>query len=55
MLQVVQTNILVFNLLTANYFASCDITLHERFSKIQDKPIPNTNEAKISLDPEIHR
>ncbi|XP_027304134.2 BCLAF1 and THRAP3 family member 3 [Anas platyrhynchos] len=50
-----QEIITIIHQVKANYFASCDITLHERFSKIQDKPIPNTNEAKISLDPEIHR
>ncbi|XP_030137708.4 BCLAF1 and THRAP3 family member 3 isoform X2 [Taeniopygia guttata] len=38
-----------------NYFASSDITLHERFSKIQDKSSTNTNEVKTHLDPEIHR
>nr|XP_030137708.3 BCLAF1 and THRAP3 family member 3 isoform X2 [Taeniopygia guttata] len=38
-----------------NYFASSDITLHERFSKIQDKSSANTNEVKTHLDPEIHR
>lgn len=53
--QILQINILVFNIFTANYFTSSDITLHERFSKIQEKPIANMNEVKIHLDPEIHR
>lgn len=53
--QLLQINILVFNLFPANYFTSSDITLHERFSKIKDKPAENMNEVKTRLDPEIHR
>ncbi|XP_032082322.1 BCLAF1 and THRAP3 family member 3 isoform X3 [Thamnophis elegans] len=37
----------------ANYFKSSDLTLNERFSKIQD--ISGKNEVKRHLDPEIHR
>ncbi|XP_052529710.1 BCLAF1 and THRAP3 family member 3 isoform X5 [Tympanuchus pallidicinctus] len=50
-----QEIITIIHQIKANYFTSSDITLHERFSKIQDKPIPNMNEVKRSLDPEIHR
>ncbi|XP_037233132.1 BCLAF1 and THRAP3 family member 3 isoform X1 [Falco biarmicus] len=50
-----QEIITIIHQVKANYFASSDITLHERFSKIQDKPIANMNEVKICLDPEIHR
>ncbi|KAM9259237.1 BCLAF1 and THRAP3 family member 3 isoform 2-T4 [Cariama cristata] len=50
-----QEIITIIHQVKANYFKSSDITLHERFSKIQDKPIANMNEAKIRLDPEIHR
>lgn len=54
--QILQINVLLLNISsTANYFTSSDITLHERFSKIQDKSTANINEAKIRLDPEIHR
>ncbi|NWH76300.1 BCLA3 protein, partial [Piaya cayana] len=50
-----QEIITIIHQVKANYFTSCDITLHERFSKIQAKPVANTNEVKIHLDPEIHR
>ncbi|NXJ94186.1 BCLA3 protein, partial [Corythaixoides concolor] len=50
-----QEIITIIHQVKANYFTSSDITLHERFSKIQDKPIANMNEVKICLDPEIHR
>uniref|UniRef100_A0A8B9Z5C2 BCLAF1 and THRAP3 family member 3 n=1 Tax=Buteo japonicus TaxID=224669 RepID=A0A8B9Z5C2_9AVES len=50
-----QEIITIIHQVKANYFTSSDITLHERFSKIQDKPIANMNEVKIRLDPEIHR
>ncbi|XP_031455194.1 BCLAF1 and THRAP3 family member 3 isoform X4 [Phasianus colchicus] len=50
-----QEIITIIHQIKANYFTSSDITLHERFSKIQDKPIPNMNEVKRNLDPEIHR
>ncbi|XP_010290854.1 PREDICTED: uncharacterized protein CXorf23 homolog [Phaethon lepturus] len=50
-----QEIITIIHQVKANYFTSSDITLHERFSKIQDKPIANMSEVKIHLDPEIHR
>ncbi|NWH58002.1 BCLA3 protein, partial [Geococcyx californianus] len=50
-----QEIITIIHQVKANYFGSSDITLHERFSKIQAKPAANTNEVKIRLDPEIHR
>ncbi|NXV75749.1 BCLA3 protein, partial [Atlantisia rogersi] len=50
-----QEIITIIHQVKANYFPSSDITLNERFSKIQDKPIANVNEVKIRLDPEIHR
>ncbi|NWU63227.1 BCLA3 protein, partial [Pterocles burchelli] len=50
-----QEIITIIHQVKANYFTSSDITLHERFSKIQDKPVANMNEVKICLDPEIHR
>ncbi|XP_014646634.1 PREDICTED: uncharacterized protein CXorf23 homolog isoform X3 [Ceratotherium simum simum] len=39
----------------ANYFPSPDITLHERFSKMQDTQAADVNEIKLNSDPEIHR
>ncbi|NXY87152.1 BCLA3 protein, partial [Alcedo cyanopectus] len=50
-----QEIITIIHQVKANYFTSSDITLHERFSKIQDKPVAKMNEVKIRLDPEIHR
>ncbi|NWR73705.1 BCLA3 protein, partial [Centropus unirufus] len=50
-----QEIITIIHQVKANYFASSDVTLHERFSKIQAKPVANMNEIKIRLDPEIHR
>ncbi|XP_065493799.1 BCLAF1 and THRAP3 family member 3 [Caloenas nicobarica] len=50
-----QEIITIIHQVKANYFTSSDITLHERFSKIQEKPVANMNEVKIHLDPEIHR
>ncbi|NXR95694.1 BCLA3 protein, partial [Hypocryptadius cinnamomeus] len=50
-----QEIITIIHQVKANYFASSDITLHERFSKIQDKSSANTNEVKMHLNPEIHR
>ncbi|XP_061855408.1 BCLAF1 and THRAP3 family member 3 isoform X2 [Colius striatus] len=50
-----QEIITIIHQVKANYFTSSDITLHERFSKIQDKPVANMNEVKIRSDPEIHR
>ncbi|KAG8137299.1 hypothetical protein E2320_004551, partial [Naja naja] len=48
-----QEIITIIHQVKANYFKSSDLTLNERFSKIQD--IPGTNEVKRHLDPEIHR
>uniref|UniRef100_A0ACB8FIF9 Uncharacterized protein n=2 Tax=Sphaerodactylus townsendi TaxID=933632 RepID=A0ACB8FIF9_9SAUR len=48
-----QEIITIIHQVKANYFKSSDLTLHDRFSKIQDKPI--TKEIKIHSDPEIHR
>uniref|UniRef100_A0A8B9F153 BCLAF1 and THRAP3 family member 3 n=1 Tax=Amazona collaria TaxID=241587 RepID=A0A8B9F153_9PSIT len=50
-----QEIITIIHQVKANYFTSSDITLHERFSKIKDKPAENMNEVKTRLDPEIHR
>ncbi|XP_065533397.1 BCLAF1 and THRAP3 family member 3 isoform X2 [Lathamus discolor] len=50
-----QEIITIIHQVKANYFPSSDITLHERFSKIKDKPAENMNEVKTRLDPEIHR
>ncbi|KAM9567607.1 BCLAF1 and THRAP3 family member 3 isoform 2-T2 [Guaruba guarouba] len=50
-----QEIITIIHQVKANYFTSSDITLHERFSKIKDKPAENINEVKTRLDPEIHR
>ncbi|XP_033003188.1 BCLAF1 and THRAP3 family member 3 isoform X2 [Lacerta agilis] len=36
-----------------DYFKSPDLTLHERFSKVEDKPL--ANEVKRHSNPEIHR
>ncbi|XP_053161112.1 BCLAF1 and THRAP3 family member 3 isoform X2 [Hemicordylus capensis] len=48
-----QEIITIIHQVKANYFKSSDLTLHERFSKIQDKPV--LNEVKTHSDPEIHR
>ncbi|NXG44495.1 BCLA3 protein, partial [Psilopogon haemacephalus] len=50
-----QEIITIIHQVKANYFTSSDITLHERFSKIQDKPKAERNEVKVCSDPEIHR
>ncbi|XP_068000852.1 BCLAF1 and THRAP3 family member 3 [Melanerpes formicivorus] len=50
-----QEIITIIHQVKANYFTSSDITLHERFSKIKDKPAANLNDVKICSDPEIHR
>nr|XP_006116227.1 BCLAF1 and THRAP3 family member 3 isoform X1 [Pelodiscus sinensis] len=50
-----QEIITIIHQVKANYFTSSDLTLNERFSKIQDKPVVNLNEVKIYSDPEIHR
>ncbi|XP_070606834.1 BCLAF1 and THRAP3 family member 3 isoform X3 [Erythrolamprus reginae] len=48
-----QEIITIIHQVKANYFKSSDLTLNERFSKIQD--IAGANEVKRHLDPEIHR
>ncbi|XP_054831066.1 BCLAF1 and THRAP3 family member 3 [Eublepharis macularius] len=48
-----QEIITIIHHIKANYFKSSELTLHERFSKIQDKPV--TEEVKRHSDPEIHR
>ncbi|XP_061483252.1 BCLAF1 and THRAP3 family member 3 [Rhineura floridana] len=48
-----QEIITIIHQVKANYFKSSDLTLHERFSKLQDKPV--ANEVKRHSDPEIHR
>ncbi|KAJ7319564.1 hypothetical protein JRQ81_019075 [Phrynocephalus forsythii] len=48
-----QEIITIIHQIKANCFKSSDITLHERFSKIQDNPI--ASEVKRNSDPEIHR
>ncbi|KAM9172824.1 BCLAF1 and THRAP3 family member 3 isoform 2-T2 [Pangshura tecta] len=50
-----QEIITIIHQVKANYFTSSDLTLNERFSKIQDKSVVNVNEVKIYSDPEIHR
>lgn len=50
-----QKIITVIHQVKENYFPSPDITLHERFSKIQDTQAADVNEIKSNLDPEIHR
>ncbi|XP_015420360.1 PREDICTED: uncharacterized protein CXorf23 homolog isoform X1 [Myotis davidii] len=51
-----QEIITVINQIKANTFPSSDVTLHERFSKIQDTPTTKgANEIKSKLDPEIYR
>ncbi|XP_039213158.1 BCLAF1 and THRAP3 family member 3 isoform X3 [Crotalus tigris] len=48
-----QEIITIIHQVKANYFKSSDLTLNERFSKIQE--ISGANEVKRYLDPEIHR
>ncbi|XP_029786340.1 BCLAF1 and THRAP3 family member 3 isoform X2 [Suricata suricatta] len=50
-----QEIITIIHQVKANYFSSTDITLHERFSKIQDIHVADVNEVKLNSDPEIHR
>ncbi|XP_074850147.1 BCLAF1 and THRAP3 family member 3 isoform X2 [Carettochelys insculpta] len=50
-----QEIITIIHQVKANYFTSSDLTLNERFSKIQEKPDANLKEVKIYSDPEIHR
>ncbi|KAM6143977.1 LOW QUALITY PROTEIN: BCLAF1 and THRAP3 family member 3 [Erethizon dorsatum] len=50
-----QEIIAIIHQVKANYFPSSDITLHERFSKIQDTYDTDVKESKLNSDPEIHR
>uniref|UniRef100_A0A8D0HS80 BCLAF1 and THRAP3 family member 3 n=1 Tax=Sphenodon punctatus TaxID=8508 RepID=A0A8D0HS80_SPHPU len=50
-----QEIITIIHQVKANYFTSSDLTLHERFSKIQDKQVAYLSETKIHSHPEIHR
>ncbi|XP_012640109.1 BCLAF1 and THRAP3 family member 3 isoform X1 [Microcebus murinus] len=50
-----QEIITIIHQVKANYFPSPGITLHERFSKMQDIHNANVNEIKLNSDPEIHR
>ncbi|XP_077001325.1 BCLAF1 and THRAP3 family member 3 isoform X2 [Tamandua tetradactyla] len=50
-----QEIITIIHQVKANYFPSPNITLHERFSKIQDPQNADVNEIKLNSDPEIHR
>uniref|UniRef100_A0A7N5J945 BCLAF1 and THRAP3 family member 3 n=1 Tax=Ailuropoda melanoleuca TaxID=9646 RepID=A0A7N5J945_AILME len=50
-----QEIITIIHQVKANYFPSPDITLHERFSKMQDTQAADVNEIKLNSDPEIHR
>ncbi|XP_058391534.1 BCLAF1 and THRAP3 family member 3 isoform X4 [Diceros bicornis minor] len=50
-----QEIITIIHQVKANYFPSPDITLHERFSKMQETQAADVNEIKLNSDPEIHR
>ncbi|XP_028935690.1 BCLAF1 and THRAP3 family member 3 isoform X5 [Ornithorhynchus anatinus] len=50
-----QEIITIIHQIKANYFPSSDLTLHERFSKMQDTQALNRNVMKMNPDPEIHR
>nr|XP_019610980.1 PREDICTED: uncharacterized protein CXorf23 homolog isoform X3 [Rhinolophus sinicus] len=50
-----QEIITIIHQVKANYFPLPDITLHERFSNIQDTKAADVNEIKLNPDPEIHR
>ncbi|KAM5196701.1 BCLAF1 and THRAP3 family member 3 isoform 5-T6 [Hipposideros larvatus] len=50
-----QEIITIIHQVKANYFPSPDITLHERFSNIQDTKAAAVNEIKPNPDPEILR
>ncbi|XP_074070383.1 BCLAF1 and THRAP3 family member 3 isoform X2 [Macrotis lagotis] len=50
-----QEIITIIHQVKANYFPSSELTLHERFSKMQDTQVPDINEMKMNSDPEIHR
>ncbi|KAK2496148.1 hypothetical protein MC885_005575 [Smutsia gigantea] len=50
-----QEIITIIHQVKANYFPLPDITLHERFSKMQDTQATDANEIKSNSDPEFHR
>ncbi|XP_053436704.1 BCLAF1 and THRAP3 family member 3 [Nycticebus coucang] len=50
-----QEIITIIHQVKANYFPSPDITLHERFSKMQATRNAGVNEMKLNLNPKIHR
>ncbi|KAL2768917.1 BCLAF1 and THRAP3 family member 3 isoform 1 [Daubentonia madagascariensis] len=50
-----QEIITIIHQVKANYFPSPGITLHERFSKMQNIHDADVNEMKLNSDPEIHR
>ncbi|XP_062939773.1 BCLAF1 and THRAP3 family member 3 isoform X3 [Cynocephalus volans] len=50
-----QEIITIIHQVKANYFSSPGVTLHERFSKMQDTYDADVNEIKLNSDPEIHR
>uniref|UniRef100_A0A4X1V7R0 BCLAF1 and THRAP3 family member 3 n=2 Tax=Sus scrofa TaxID=9823 RepID=A0A4X1V7R0_PIG len=50
-----QEIITIIHQVKANYFPSPKITLHERFSQMQDTQAADVNEIKLNSDPEIHR
>lgn len=50
-----QEIITIIHQIKANYFPSPHITLHERFSNLQDTEAADVNEIKLNSDPEIHR
>ncbi|XP_057574426.1 BCLAF1 and THRAP3 family member 3 isoform X5 [Hippopotamus amphibius kiboko] len=50
-----QEIITIIHQVKANYFPSPGVTLHERFSKMQDTQAADVNEIKLNSDPEIHR
>lgn len=51
----IQDVITITHHVKANYFKSSGLTLHERFSKLKDKPAEDAKEAVARPDPEIHR
>ncbi|XP_050631072.1 BCLAF1 and THRAP3 family member 3 isoform X2 [Macaca thibetana thibetana] len=50
-----QEIITIIHQVKANYFPSPGITLHERFSTMQDTHKADVNEITLNSDPEIHR
>uniref|UniRef100_A0A2K6GY45 BCLAF1 and THRAP3 family member 3 n=1 Tax=Propithecus coquereli TaxID=379532 RepID=A0A2K6GY45_PROCO len=50
-----QEIITIIHQIKANYFPSSGITLHERFSKMQDIHNADVNEIKLNSDPHVNR